>query len=307
MEFVDSLTREQRQAAIFPYESDQRYDWHYVPRPRKGIAWKAMSATQRDLAVKLLRSSISEPGYRLTEDIRDLETVLRELERNPGRDIEQYFFTFYGTPSRSGRWAWRYEGHHISLIFVFDQGKMIATTPQFLGTNPATQAGNGKRPLGPTQDLAFSLMDSLTSEQRKRTVISERPYPDIVTTNARRAVIPEAVGIPYSELFEGQKKALRDLIAAHSKVQLKAEQDRRTKRIEEFDLAKLKFAWAGRTDKNGPHYYRIHGPDLLIEYDNTENNGNHIHTVWRSAGEDFGGDPVAEHYHDPNGHHNHPR
>jgi len=61
-------------------------------------------------------------------------------------------------------------------------------------------------------------------------------------------------------------------------------------------IAAMHFLWAGGTETGDPHYYRVQGGDLFVEYDNAQRGGNHVHTVWRDLANDFGGDPLAQHY-----------
>ena len=295
--FLAALDNDQRQEAVLPYTSERKFEWHFVPRARHGVSWKDLAEPQRRLAHNLLKASLSDVGYARVEAIRALEPILSEIERgNPSRDEDLYFFSFFGTPTPTGTWGWRYEGHHLSLSFFYSDGRLISSTPQFLGSNPARHPKDGSQILGETKDLAFKLVKSLDPDQMKLAVLSERTFGDIVTGNTRRAMIESRAGLRWSKLTDSQQALLLDLMRAHTTVQSREEQARRMKQIESVETRDLVFAWAGKTEPDGPHYYRILGKDLLIEYDNTQNNGNHIHTVWRNRAEDFGGDPLVSHY-----------
>jgi hypothetical protein len=292
--FLATLTADQRKRAIDPQALT---DWHYVPRDRKGIAWGSMNAEQQRAAHALLKSALSKIGYEKVETIRALETTLREMENgNPGRDPVRYFFLFFGEPSDVQPWAWRYEGHHLSLTFAYRDGQLMASTPQFLGSNPAEVAGK-PRVLAKEQDLAFTLVKALTPAQLTKAWIGgEAPW-DIVTGAARTAAIAGRKGVPYRDLDAAQRKMLLDLLRAHAEVQSEKEQARRMKSIEREELEDLVFAWMGPLERRARHYYRIQGRSLVVEYDNTQPDGNHIHTVWRNLKEDFGQDALLEHYH----------
>jgi hypothetical protein len=298
--FLAALDDGQRQRAVYALDSNQKFDFHFVPRNVPGIAWKEMSEKQRQAGIALLKWALSEAGYAKIEAIRGLEPVLRELENgNPGRDDSRYAFVFFGEPSEKNAWAWRYEGHHLSLTFAYRDGRMVASTPQFLGSNPAeVRSGpkKGFRALPKELDLAFKLLGRLGPEQLKKARTSERAPADILTMNARRASISEREGLKFSEMDAAQQKLLLDLLRAHAEVQSDAERDRRMKAVQTVEREHLVFAWMGSTSPGSGHYYRILGEDLLVEYDNTQNGANHIHTVWRNRKEDFGGDPLEEHY-----------
>ncbi|MBC8063267.1 MAG: DUF3500 domain-containing protein [Chlorobia bacterium] len=297
--FLAALTIEQRGKAAYPADSNQLYNWHFVPRDRPGIPWSDLNEAQKKEAQTLLRASLSKIGYQKIEEIRALEPVLREIEGgNLSRDENRYSFAFFGNPSDTKPWAWRYEGHHLSLTFAYRDGTLVASTPQFLGSNPAevlTGPKKGNRPLAKEQDLAHKLLESLNPAQLAKAKIANETKGDIVTGNARRAAVEGNLGLSYREMLSPQKQALMDLLRAHAEVQSEKEQARRMKQIEGEELD-LVFAWMGTTERKGRHYYRIQGKNLLVEYDNSQGNGTHVHTVWRNLTEDFGSDPLKEHY-----------
>lgn len=304
-QFVDSLDAKQQAAAVFPFSDARREVWNYVPLNRPGVSLAEMTADQRTLGKALLRSALSAAGAQKVEEIRLLESVLREIENgNPGRDLQRYWFAFYGSPSDETPWTWRYEGHHVSLSFTILGGKLASSSPQFLGTNPAhshdpadaSPSNKGKRILGKEQDLGFELVRSLDVGQLKLAQIATVAPADIVTSNSRKAALEGRQGIPYANLKPKQQGLLKALIRAHTEVQADAERDRRLAMIEREGYAQIVFAWMGPVAITGRHYYRIQGQGFLIEFDCTQDNGNHFHAVWRQLGGDFPADPLQEHY-----------
>lgn len=308
--FLRSLDAEQRAKALLPFADVERENWAYTPGPRKGLSLKAMSESERTSALALLRASVSESGYAKVDAIRtQVEPVLRELEGgNPGRDSALYYFTFFGEPSAKGRWGWRYEGHHTSLNFTYLDGKLVSTTPQFLGSNPAeTKLGpqKGLRPLAKEEDLGRKLVKSLSEAQRKEAVLADRAPSDLLTTNTRKAAIQENRGIPFHDLGAEQKKLLRELVEEYARVQKPDQEKARLAKIEKDGWNDIRFAWMGGLELGQGHYYRVQGKSFLIEYDNTQNNANHVHAVWRDFEGDFGRDVLNEHYRS-SPHHQHP-
>ncbi|HRF60156.1 MAG TPA: DUF3500 domain-containing protein [Fimbriimonadaceae bacterium] len=304
LRFLGALDAEGRKLAQFPLESEHRSAWNYVPITRKGIALGQMKPDQRTIADRLLRSSLSDLGYKTVEQIRDLEDVLFEREdRNPVRDKNLYTFAFFGTPKTKGVWAWRFEGHHVSLNFTYRDGVVVSSSPQFLGSNPARidKGVHQGRPLGRLQDLAFALLDSLDPKQRAEAVVGASAPVDIVTGNRRKVEMLERKGIGFSALDSRQKDLLAKLIQAHAEVQTSENRKRRMARV---DMDSVVFAWLGSTRPGAGHYYRIQGSEFLIEYDNTQNEANHIHAVWRDFDGDFGEDVLGEHY-SSHRHHDH--
>ena len=295
--FIASLTADQKSHAVKSFADDYRTHWQYVPATRQGINFSEMTPDQAKLALDLLKSSLSEAGSKKTEVIKSLEMVLRELENgNKGRDPGLYTFTIFGQPSSEGAWGWRYEGHHVSLNFTFKNGALVSSTPQFFGSNPAeVRSGpqKGLRALPQEEDLGFALLDSLTTAQRSEAVIPVKAPGDVVTTSSRKAAIQADTGISFKKLDAKQKSLLLKLVHVYSDSQASAENKRRWGRVDQDSLV---FAWMGETKPGQPHYYRIQGSKFLIEFDNTQNNANHIHAVWRDFDGDFGEDVLAEHY-----------
>jgi hypothetical protein len=228
-----------------------------------------------------------------------LERILGELENNPEyRDPGQYFVSIFGTPSSEAPWGWRFEGHHLSLNFS-TLGAEIAVTPAFWGSNPAKVPEGtyaGWRVLNAEIDMARSLMATFSDDQLSTVVIATDAPRDIITGNSREARLDAFEGLSYADMNQEQRGhlwALVELFAHNLKSDIaQTELDR----IEEAGLENLHFAWAGSREEGAAHYYRIHGPVTLIEYDNTQNNANHIHTVWRDLADDFGRDILRAHY-----------
>ena len=268
--FLGILSPTEKSQAMFPFNSEERFRWFYTPVPRKGISLKEMTDAQKQAALNLLRVGLSERGYRKAETIRRLEDVLRELERGSGptRDPELYFVTFFGQPSETETWGWRYEGHHCSQNWTIVNGK----------------------------DLAWSLVKSLNPAQRAEGVLSATAPADILTNNQRLAAIREDKGIPYVKLGKEQQGTLLALIEEYLSAQPQVPAQARLEKIRNAGLEQIKFAWMGGLEDGEGHYYRAQGSSFLIEFDNTQDSANHIHSVWRDFNGDWGEDLLAEHY-----------
>lgn len=294
------LDSKQRESAVMAFEHSARTTWSYVPGVRKGIPLKVLGDRQKMSALRLLQASVSESGYKKVDAIRrEIEDVLRELEGNSGRDPELYYVSIFGEPGHGGVWAWRFEGHHVSLNFTFVDGRMVATSPQFLGSNPAeVRSGprKGTRVLAKEEDLARRLLTALDDQQRNVAIIASTAPADIVTSNQRQTSILEATGLEVSRMTDRQRAMLQELVQVYSSVQLPEQAKARLSKIDKAGWGRVRFAWMGSIEPGAGHYYRIQGPTFLIEYDNTQNNANHVHTVWRDFSGDFGRDALKEHY-----------
>jgi len=298
--FVAALPEKSRAQAMRPFEDRDRLDWHYVPRSRNGIALKELDPAGREAVHGLLRSALSASGYRKVVNIVELELVLREIETFGWmRDPERYHLTVYGTPDRARRWGWRFEGHHLSLNFTLAGDKMAVDTPSFFGANPATVAGGpkqGLRALGEEHDAGWALLESLGEAQRREAVFEARTYGDIVTRNRDQVEPLDAAGISAARLDERQRALLWKLVETYARSFEPGLAEARLARAKQGGIEAIRFGWAGSIARGKPHYYRVQGPLFMIEYDASQNDGNHIHTVWRDFTGDFGRDLLREHY-----------
>jgi hypothetical protein len=292
----------QRADLLQPFTEPARGDWHYTPRRRSGLAWKAMSAPQREAATALLRTALNERGLDKVRALMALEITLRQLETfGLSRDPENYAVALFGEPGAGG-WGWRVEGHHLSLHFSLDGDRYVSTLPQFFGANPAVvprDAGGGAPPagfrlLGREEDLARQWLASLSPAQRARAVFDMRPFGDIVSGNAARARPLDAVGLPFTDMDASQQAQLLQLVGAFADHLQPELAEVRLARVRAGPLGALRMGWAGSTLPGQPHYFRIQGANFLIEFDNS--GGNHIHSVWRDFEGDFGRDVLGEHY-----------
>ena len=293
--FLAALRPDQRKQVQLGLEDTERANWHFVPRTRKGLPFKSMSPEQRQLAETLVATGLSRHGYETALTIISLETVLAETD-GPYRDPELYSLTVFGDPAAHQPWGWRFEGHHLSLNFTSPVTALPAVTPSFFGSNPNERrdAGAVTRVLAPEEDLARELVKSLDPGQRKLAILSARAPPDILAGPGRNLTSPE--GIRYAQLGELQRGLLVRLIKVYLDRHRPDVAAAEWTRIEGAGLENVRFAWAGGMEPRQGHYYRVQGKSFVLEYDNTQNDANHIHTVWRDAERDFGVDLLREHY-----------
>ncbi|MEW5976680.1 MAG: DUF3500 domain-containing protein [Acidobacteriota bacterium] len=302
--FLDSLSSEQRARTLLEFEDDERMNWHFIPDsmwPRKGITFKELDPAQRHLAYALLSTGLSQRGYVKATTIMSLEAILKELEKGTGpvRDPELYHFTIFNEPSPNRNWGWRVEGHHISLNFTLVHGKMVATVPTFLGSNPAeVKSGprQGLRVLAREEDLARDLLLSLDETQRRTAILEGEVPKDIITGHDRKAQPGDPVGLPVSKMNPKQKDQLLALLKEYARNLPEELAAAQIEKLQQAGIDRIHFAWAGPLERGHPHYYRVQGPTFVVEYDNTQNNANHIHTVWRSLEGDWGLDLLKLHY-----------
>jgi hypothetical protein len=307
-EFIKILDASQRKEACVSFKDLARFDWHYVPRMRKGLTLKDMNPAQKAKAFEMVKLVMSTKGYQKTLDIVDLENVLRVVENRPAndtyRDPENYSFMVFGTPGPAEPWGWRMEGHHIALQFTSVNGE-ISFTPGFMGSNPGTVFANipqkGKRVLKEEQDIAFKLLYSFSEDQCKKVVLSEKaPWEILSLNNPSSEVLLKTEGMAMKDMTAAQKALFQELIGVYLNRYHVTLKDQQMVKLTKTGLSGIHFAWMGNINpeiKEGAgYYYRIQGPTILIEFDNTQNNANHIHTVVRDLTNDFGEDLLRLHY-----------
>jgi len=316
--FVSALSPEQRQKATFAFDDTaERHHWHFIPTgpapmfPRKGLTIKEMTQPQRALAHDLVKAGLSQRGYLTASSIMDLETVLGALEAEQRtaaaqpprgtpivRDPEGYFFSVFGTPSTKATWGWRVEGHHVSLNFTIVNGTLVSGSPAFFGSNPAeVRSGpkKGLRILAAEEDAARALLAALDESQRAKAIINTTAPNDMLTMNNLDIKPLAPMGLGADAMNASQRDLLMKLIDVYTGYMAEDIAADRVARFKKAGVEKIAFAWAGETEKGKKHYYRIQGPTFLVEYDNTQNDGNHIRSVWRDFEGDFGRDLLREH------------
>ncbi len=298
--FLNSLTPEQRAKATYAFTDEERFDWHFIPKPRKGLPLKEMSSYQKALAQGLLAAGLSQRGYIKAVTIMSLEDLLRIIEKDDGvrRNPEGYFFTVFGEPSEHGTWGYRVEGHHVSQNYTIVNGK-IADSPSFFGANRAQIMDGprkGLRALAREEDLGRAVVQALTPEEKKVAVVDATAYKDILTMNSRKAALEgQPSGLSASKMNAKQKALLQELLDEYCynmPEQLAQAREEQVKKAGD----NIFFAWAGGEEPGQPHYYRVQTQAFLIEFDNTQDNANHIHSVWRDYNGDFGLDLLKQHY-----------
>jgi Protein of unknown function (DUF3500) len=356
--WLDTLDPEQRAISHGAVPADNASDnerrrWFYTPTDHGGLTIHQQRPAQQRAAMRLVSTGLSSAAYVTVATIMGLENVLDYVEefkasfnRDRGRDPGMYYLRVFGEPGGRGLWGWRFGGHHVSLNNLVVDGVLVATTPCFLGANPATSpllGGAVNRPLAGVEDLGRDLLRSLRPELAARAILLPKAPSDFVTVNltyvsdgsgifplvgmyrderfpdpvqhAKLQSLSEAIaevtelsdadqdavayrieprGVAAAEFDEEQREMLRALLATYL--------DRApagVSPLQSYDddaaLNAVHFAWAGRTAPGEPHYYRVQGPRLLIEWDNTQNNANHAHSVWRDPTSDFGLDVLARH------------
>lgn len=309
VDFLKSLTEAQRNKTQMPFNNESKMLWHYIPSsmfPRAGIQLNELDSNQKSKLDELLKSFLSETGYKKTMKIIDLENILLEMSgdsimRNP----ESYSVAFYGNPEKDSIWACSFEGHHVSLNFTIHDGK-VENAPRFFGANPAkipSGPREGERTLQKEEDFAFELINSLSEEQREMAIFQQEPFFDIVTGKSAEVEPLSPVGIMYGQLNRNQQLIFLKLLDEYLSTIPAEQAEKRMNNIKNEELNEVRFGWAGATVLGEGHYYRIQGKTFLIEFDNVQNKANHIHTVWRDFDGDFGRNLIREHY-EKSHHHN---
>ncbi len=295
------LSPEQMQAAEFSFDDSIRHEWFYTPVDRVGLRIGDLDADQMTDLRTLLDDGLGANGTEQAFKIVQLEELLfstsggREM-RNPGN----YYLMMFGEPTTEGSWAWRFEGHHFSASFTIVDNHLVSGTPAFFGGNPAlvpedSEVHAGLSPFSREQDLGFELLNSFDEGQRARVILAGEAPQDILTENFQRAEMGAPEGISVADINDVQHAILMELMDVYGDRMNPTLLDYQMAKIRQAGVERVHFAWAGSTEPGEGHYYRIQGPTFVIEYDNTQNNANHIHSVWRDFEDDFGYEPLRQH------------
>lgn len=299
--FLSSLSPELKGKAEFAFTDAERENWKFTPQPRKGVSIEMLDDRQQELAKKLLATVLSEQGILKANTIADLEKLLGEMENNPvRRNHKAYFTSIFGKPADKSTWGYRYEGHHLAVNVTIIDGTHLVATPTFMGASPAKVADGrlkGTHILRKEEELARALAISL-KEAGKAVLYSDQAPGDILTGEKRVAEQLAPVGVTADEFTEEQRSLLYSLIAEYANRHRPAIADQQMSLIKALNPREIRFGWAGSMEPAKAYYYRIQLPKVLIEAANSQNNANHIHTVWRDHKGDFGRDALSEHYRD---------
>jgi Protein of unknown function (DUF3500) len=292
---LSALPSDGRRRACYPFTGPVRTQWSYFPGSRPGIGLSELGAVGRKAAHRLLATALSRAAFAQAVTIMAFEEVLDLDEHGQlGRHSDGYNVAVFGDPADDA-WAWRFEGHHLSVNVTVIAGEPVVA-PLFLGANPAQVRHDDQvvvAPLLREEQLARAIITGLPPELRDQAVIARAAPADIITATAATAGSPlQPAGIMASQLPEEARGQLGRLLGVYLDRLAPDLAGAEHRKIAAGDVA---FAWAGGLRDGDGHYYRIQAPDLLIEYDNTQRNANHAHTVLRRPGHDFGASLLASH------------
>jgi hypothetical protein len=301
--FRTSLPADLRAKAQFDMDSAARFDWNFVPKARVGVPLLDLDDKQAELIGPLLATALSPEGLLSARGVMKHENILRRVETERGidatrRDPGLYYTSIFGKPGTAAAWAWRFEGHHLSLNVTQVPGHAPLIGPVFMGANPAkvlTGPQTGFRLLAAEEDLGRALVKMLPDERRRTALIRDTAFSEILTTTDREVKL-DLAGLAARDMSQDERQQLRDIVELYVKRFASASAAEILQRLDAAGFENLRFAWAGGIEPGQPHYYRVQGPTLLIEYDDTQNDANHIHTVYRDLQHDFGGDVLRAHY-----------
>ncbi len=300
--WLNSLSPEQKAKGTYDFRDGERIFWYYPPLNRHGLALRDMDQNQRDLAYAIIDSTLAPDTAEKAKLIMEHELVLGPIEVEEGtanwdRNPELYYWTVFGEPGSDGPWGWRAEGHHVSLHINCWEDKIISVTPFFLGANPAEVLKGDKqglRILDRREDLAIELINSFDDDQKSRAILHDKAPWDILTYNSSKAAVHDNEGVAGSEMTGSQRETLMSLITEYVNGMRSEYAESKMAELRERGLDNFRVVWSGALDRSRDHYYRIHGGNFIIEFDNIQNGANHIHSVWRDVENDFGEDVMRD-------------
>ncbi|MEP3482510.1 MAG: DUF3500 domain-containing protein [Fuerstiella sp.] len=294
--FLNTLSEDMKAKATFKYDDPERQNWHFIPRERPGVGLWDLEGDALAAAEKFVSTGLSSAGYETILKVRSLEEVLylfekgEESERRLKRHPHKYSICVFGTPAKTGTWGWRFEGHHISLNYTVKDGIITSSTPEFIGANPGViNGGPGRslRVLGRREDIGRQILKACPADKQNLVWISKKPPGEIRGPGAAQPVFAEAQGLAYSDMTVEQQGLLKDLLAEYLKAAPVTVVKRRMQAIQASGMDSITFGWWGGSELNQPHHYVVQGKTFVIEYNNTQNQANHVHSFWRNLAGDF--------------------
>lgn len=295
--FRESLAPAQQDKFQFEFDDKSRTQWSFFPGEHPGVSIGECSAAQQEALLAVVKTALSASGFEKTELVRVLDDLLAKTD-GPNYSAKNYYLAIWGEPGAKTPWSLRWEGHHISFNWLVRDGRIMSSTPQFIGTHPARVMEGPLKdtyPQAQEEQLARALVNDLDAGQKSAAVVSPDALKDVITHMKSEVERLDDTGIAYDKLNEAQQAKLRELIQVYIDVQAAPIAKDRAKVLTPESLAAVKFAWYGGTQPGEPHYYRIQGNGWVIEYANTQHNVNHIHAAWRDFSNDFGRDVLREH------------
>ena len=292
-----TLNDDQKKVCSFGFEDPERLNWHFIPRERKGLAFRDLQGESFKAGRQLLAAGLSGSGYEQVLKVMSLEEILYVLEggdetaRRERRHPHKYNISIFGTPDKQAKWGWRVEGHHLSLNYVIENSRFVSSTPEFVGANPGSIDAGPKRllrVLGEREDLGREILKQSNAEQQKVMWISKKAPGEIRTPGEQQPKVGTPEGLPFAKMSVSQQHTLRKLLESYLVVTPPEIRKKRLAQIEASGIDKVHFAWWGGSELNEPHHYRIQGPTFIVEYNNVQNDANHVHSIWRNVAGDFG-------------------
>jgi dienelactone hydrolase len=274
---LESMSAQQRAAASWAFEDDEREDIHFAPFPLDGVEHGELSPAASAQAESLLALALSERGYATLRRVRDLELAVLEKERDRFwaflmrgiRDPGRYLLAFFGVPSDSEPWGFRYEGHHLSLNLTAVPGVPLATTPLFLGAEPRLVPQGwpsaGIALLGEEERLARGLHATLPDALRARATLDFESGRGLLLGEERRVEPTAAVGLARAEMPPAQQAQLDQLVERFIGLFAEPAAAAQRARLEAAGRDSLRFAFASGDEPPNAYYVRVQGRTLLIE------------------------------------------
>jgi len=304
-QFLGSLPDELRKKATFEFDDPQRTKWFFTPQQdkdrnptRKGVRFEELNEEQKKKALALLKAGTSAKGYEQATTIMSLESILHDVEKKGTmvRNPDWYFVSIFGKPSKTGKWGWRIEGHHVSVTFTLDRGQVDSPTPFMFGANPATvKVGPkmGLRAIPEVEDLARELIKSLDSDQAKVAIYTGAKHFPEIAENTPAAKVGDPIGLAAGKMTDKQKDILTKLLEAYTNRMPANVGAAEMKAVKDAGIEKVHFAYTGDPEPGKGYTYQIQGPTFVVQFlniqaDGSGNPNNHIHSAWRRLPADFG-------------------
>jgi uncharacterized protein DUF3500 len=294
--FLASLDDAKRKAATFPWNGPQWRNWNYFgsgDNIKPGLRLEVMNAAQKAAAWDVLATLLSPAGIEKTRNVMTLQDVLASMGNMPNqRSSERFSFAVFGTPSETGAWGFRLEGHHLHQSISVRDNRIVSLTPSSFSVNPnrvTTGKHAGLVTLRGEEALARRLYGDLNPKFLGRARVSATPMNNILSYAGRERANVQTVGIAAAELQSAQRDLVWQLIDTYATDYLTPPlADVQRARVRTGDREAVHFAWYGPNNAERAFGYRVVGPSFVIELGSVDPAAQHLHTIYHDLGNVLG-------------------
>jgi len=263
-DLFNSLTPEQRKAALLKYDDPQRNAEVYTGGKRAGVQLSALDEKQRAAALGLLKSFTSDYGAKKCE-------AIAAQTPNPGEKpgFEKYYLAFFGEPGKDAKYAWRLSEHHLTLVHLeVADGQPASFGPILLGANPPTLWDE-------EEDALIALYAAMSAPEREKAKqegngVAAKPMEN--NAGVKVSELSPTAQAKVKAVFDNRLKFFSDDVRARIEKLVAANGGVEAMNVAFWGVAEKRCRDGGKWD------FKLGNANFLCDY---ENNRRHIHMAMK--------------------------